>query len=411
VNWGVAWAARAALGAAVATTACTSTQSAGHPNGTIIRSVSRVAPGQTGLEVVRWQVQDDGARLEDALRAHSAPAVAGMSEQALRANGFVIWPVKRSELDAMLMDMGGSYLDVRTWFGQVTSWREIAAAPVGDALLEVDGVAHERPGAVARLMLRSWALPMEDGTRIAVELVPQIVVGESQSSLLRNGDRLGGEVAASCAAELELDHDVAWVVTCDPSRQIKLKLPDAPSPPPEVAEAPQDMRAPGQESVPAPPPDAPPIVEPSPPQSKTPPLALPPTLPPPPPAQAPPPEPPPPTGADRVPPAPALKPASAENPRQRAPRPQPAPPPQGPHPSAVGIHPIAIPWSAIIALCQVPPDPSGAEGSRVVTLGVQLLLASPEGAGVPSRRTVIILVPHLEGSPFPVAPSAAPMSP
>ncbi len=390
MTWRADWATRAALGVAIITaTACSSNARTGTPTGTIVRSVSRVAPGQTGLEVVRWQIQDDGARLEDALRAHSAPAVAGMSEDALRSNGFVVWPVKRSELDAMLVDMGGSYLDVRTWFGQVTSWREIAAAPVGDALLEVDGVAHERPGAVARLMLRSWALPMEDGTRIAVELVPQIVVGESQSSLLRNGDRLGGEVAASCAAELELDHDVAWVVTCDPTRQIKLKLPDALSPPPEIAEVPP-LAPPPEEAI---------RVEPDPAPTAAPP-----------PEAAPAQEPPLPSGADRVPPAPALKPAPAEAPRQRAPRPAPSPPLQDPRPPTVGIHSFASPWSAIIALCQVPPDPSGAEGSRVVTLGVQLLLASPEGAGVPSRRTVIILVPHLEGSPFPAPPPAVPMS-
>ncbi|MBL9141893.1 MAG: hypothetical protein JNK53_08505, partial [Phycisphaerae bacterium] len=145
---------------------CVRTGVEGPGGGAITRSESRVAPGQVGLEVVRWQIEDDENRLESALRKHTAATVASMDELALQKNGFVVWPVKRSQLDALLADMGGSYMDVRTWFGQVTSWREIAATQLDSAMLEIDGVARERPSALTRLMVRSWPLPMEDGTRI-----------------------------------------------------------------------------------------------------------------------------------------------------------------------------------------------------------------------------------------------------
>lgn len=406
---------------------CSATQN-GVPNGNVVRSTTRVAPGQTGLEVVRWQVEDNGPRLEDALRAHAAPAAAGMDEKALRDNGFVIYPVKRAELDALLTDMGGSYMDVRTWFGQVTSWREIAATQVEPVMLEIDGIAHERPGAVARLMLRSWTLPMEDGTRIAVEMVPQVVVGEAESSLLRNSERLSGEVVTSCATELEMDRDVAWVITCDPSKQIDLKMPLQTAPPPEIptGDAPTlpEERAPpidAPQSETAPPIEQP--MEPTPvvPPAEIPPSAAPPIQPAPTPpvpvapAPAPPISPPlapapPPTGADRVPPPPPLLAPPAATPRPSK-RPLPsAPPMQQPDPPTKPKLAVSLIPAMLLALPQTTEENPVATRSRVLSLGVQLLLASPEGAGLPSRRTVIVLVPHLDASPFPAPPGQAPIN-
>lgn len=262
-----------------------------------------VAPGQTGLEVVTWQVRHDGARFRDAMRRHGVPAVGALDELALRRNGFVVAAVRADRLDQLRDDLGGSGMDIRRWMGTTPSWRELAVARPAGAMLEVDGLARERPGATLRLMVRTWPLPMEDGTRIAVEIVPQVVTDELQASLVRNAGRLAGETIPSCAAGLELERDVAWIVTCDPGAFVETD-----------AEAPTRAR-----------------------EAAT---------------------------------------------RHGPPSPEPTP------------H-------------------SGKVGTRIATLGTALLLPAPERAhaGVTAQQTVLVLVPHLDASPFPEAPpSEEPMT-
>jgi hypothetical protein len=260
---------------------------------------SRLAPGQTGLEVRTWQVSDEGDRVQQALRDFTAPAVGRSDELALRRNGFVLVPVAADRVDDLRAALGGSAMDVRTWLGTATAWQEIVSAPVGSTLVEVDGVARERPGARLRLMARAWPLPMEDGTRINVSLVPQFAPERREANLARNGDRLVGDLVRSCLMDVELERGVAWALTCDPGGFVETD-----------AEAPG--RARDAETVAGPP--AP--------------------------------------GAEQA---------------------------------------------------------SGKIGARVSTVGAGLLLASPARARAPSRRTVLVLVPHLGASPFP-APAAAPAS-
>jgi hypothetical protein len=262
---------------------------------------SRLAPGQTGLEVRTWQVTDDGDRAERALRRFAVPAVGRIDELALRRNGFVLVPVSAGRIDELREALGGSGMDVRTWLGTATAWQELVAGPVGSTLVEADGVARERPGARVRLMARAWPLPMEDGTRIAVHMVPQFAADWREASLVRNGDRLSGEVVRSCLMDLELERGVAWVLTCDPAGFAETD-----------AEAP--ARARDAENVAGPP---------------------------------------------------------------------------APGPGAA----------------------SGKIGARVSTAGTALLLAAPERAGSPSRRTVLVLVPHLGASAFPAEPPQQPIDP
>jgi hypothetical protein len=262
-----------------------------------------VAPGQTGLEVVTWQVRHDRARFQEAMRRHGVPAVGALDELALRRNGFVVAAVRADRLDELRNDLGGSGMDIRRWMGTTPSWRELAVARPAGTMLEVDGLARERPGATLRLMVRTWPLPMEDGTRIAVEIVPQVVTDELQASLVRNAGRLAGETIPSCAAGLELERDVAWIVTCDPGAFVETD-----------AEAPTRAREAATRHGP----------------------------------------------------------------------PSPEPPPH-----------------------------SGKVGARIATLGTALLLPAPERAhaGVTAQQTVLVLVPHLDASPFPEAPpSEEPMT-
>ena len=185
--------------------------------GRVVRARTTVAAGQTGLEVITWQVTDDGRRVEDALRAHAEPAVAAADDLALRRNGFILCAVRADRMESLRAALGGSAMDIRTWLGTATTWRELISVATGNAMVEVDGVARERPGANARIMARTWPVPMEDGTRIEIEMVPQLVTGELQSSLVRNANRLAGDVVLSCASRLELQRDTAWVLTCDPA--------------------------------------------------------------------------------------------------------------------------------------------------------------------------------------------------
>ena len=185
--------------------------------GRVVRARTTVAAGQTGLEVITWQVTDDGRRVEEALRAHAEPAVAAADDLALRRNGFILCAVRADRMESLRTALGGSAMDIRTWLGTATTWRELISVATGNAMVEVDGVARERPGANARIMARTWPVPMEDGTRIEVEMVPQLVTGELQSSLVRNANRLVGDVVLSCAARLELQRGNAWVLTCDPA--------------------------------------------------------------------------------------------------------------------------------------------------------------------------------------------------
>lgn len=185
--------------------------------GRVVRARTTVAAGQTGLEVITWQVTDDGRRVEDALRAHAEPAVAAADDLALRRNGFILSAVRADRMESLRAALGGSAMDIRTWLGTATTWRELISVATGNAMVEVDGIARERPGANARIMARTWPVPMEDGTRIEVEMVPQLVTGELQSSLVRNANRLAGDVVLSCASRLELQRGTAWVLTCDPA--------------------------------------------------------------------------------------------------------------------------------------------------------------------------------------------------
>lgn len=407
--------------AALLASGCAGPQDSAAERGVVTRSTSRVAPGQTGLEVARWEVADSDERLEKALRAHTAASAAAMDEVALRQNGFLLWPVKRAELEAMLDEMGGSSMDVRTWFGQLTAWREVAAAQVGTALLEVDGAARERHGAVVRMMLRSWPLPMEDGTRIAVELVPQVVQNAAEASLLKNGERLAGQVLATCAVELELDRDVAWVITCDPTRHTQMRLPDdAPAgdaAPAAAAPAEGDAAASGEPQPQSSSPPAAPPTEPAPPAE---PGAEPAAEPAPPPAAQPTPAPQQPAPAQPT-PAPQPAPAPALPPLQPAPAPQPvqphqrppeAPPLQSPDPPAKRPSPKPA-AHALLAMLLAAQDQQASEKPtlQVETAGTLLLLASPAHGDIPARRTVMVLIPHLDASPFPAGQTAQPMTP
>ncbi len=188
------------------------------PDGTsaALRGAARssLAPGQTGLEVATWQVTDPDGRLARTLDAFGQPSIGAFDAMAIARNGLLVRAVDAARLDELREALGGSAMDVRAWLGTSPGWREVASARTPGMLVEVDGIAKERPGTVVRLAARTWPLPMEDGTRIGVELVPQLVPEDASASLARHGGRLVGQTIGSSVIELELERGKAWVVTC-----------------------------------------------------------------------------------------------------------------------------------------------------------------------------------------------------
>jgi len=269
--------------------------------GKVLQSRTRIAPGQIGLEVLTWQITTDSDQFNQAMRTYAEPAVAAVDEIALRRNGYIHCAVKADAIDKFRDALGGSPLEMRTWLGTAPSWRELVNVPIGNAMVEVDGVAHDRRGTQAQLMARTWPVAMEDGMCIAVELVPQLATGTAQASRLHNANQLAGDVASSCRMAFELQRGAAWILTCDPGGFVETD-----------AEAPARAR------------DA---------------AGL--------------------TG----PPSPNAAPAS------------------------------------------------GKIGARVLTLGAATLLAAPERPGARARRTVLVMIPHLPDSAFPVETAAKPMEP
>jgi len=188
------------------------------PDGTsaALRGAARstLAPGQTGLEVATWQVAAPDGRVARTLDAFAHPSIGAFDAMAIARNGLLVRAVDAARLDELRAALGGSPMDVRAWLGTSPGWREVASARTPGMLVEVDGVAKERPGTAVRLAARSWPLPMEDGTRIAVELVPQLVPEDASASLARHGGRLVGQTIGSSVIEVELERGTAWVVTC-----------------------------------------------------------------------------------------------------------------------------------------------------------------------------------------------------
>jgi hypothetical protein len=196
-----------------------------------------------GLAVHRWIVEDEASVIAAALDRHSAVTAGAEPESPILArNGLRMVSVALSDVSALRRDLGGTKSEVEGWHGQITDWREVAAFPLGAERRAVAAAGSVRrlEGGRLVLLMRGWTVPMEDGPRFELQLVP-IHEREPENPLARIAGVASGEREPLFTADLLLEPDRAYVLTSiTPSEE------EAPKPGAERAE--------GEEDGPAPPP-------------------------------------------------------------------------------------------------------------------------------------------------------------
>lgn len=185
-------------------------------------SWSRLANPENGLEVRQWVIDDEPDRIASAMRAFHRPDERLLDEQLerrLRRNGFRVARVPIDSLEELSDALGGPTLNVESWLGQMTEWRELHHRQVRQdrRAVSVDGrIRMFSPGKL-QLMLRSWLMPMEDGPTIMVHLMPRHREPQQidfRQLLGRSGDP--GRSFDSMAIEMQLAPDYAFVLTAAP---------------------------------------------------------------------------------------------------------------------------------------------------------------------------------------------------
>jgi hypothetical protein len=172
-----------------------------------------------GIEVRRWQVEDDAVRIDTALAAYADTDAIGTDDLAgLKRNGFRLFRIPIDDLDALLEDLGGAMLDMAGWHGQAYRWREIAGRPVEATacVVAIDGRIRRFDRGMVRLQLRGWTMPMEDGPHVYVELHAEHGPrrpGRSAGMISRHPTP--PERFASTRLDLLLDRGYAYLLTCD----------------------------------------------------------------------------------------------------------------------------------------------------------------------------------------------------
>ncbi|MFO0828810.1 MAG: hypothetical protein U0572_11770 [Phycisphaerales bacterium] len=186
-----------------------------------------------GLELTRWSVSADDARIRQALGRHALRTVPiGVSAAALEQYGLRAAVVRDADLPSVLAELGGTTTAVATWHGQVPEWREMASAPLGmGRVVMVDGRA-ERLGGTLRCMGRGWTVPTEDGAVFELHVATQLVANPTEASLVLNRETLRGRVfdAATIRADMPAA-SALLLVGAPPAQPSDDDDPEAPSSP------------------------------------------------------------------------------------------------------------------------------------------------------------------------------------
>lgn len=211
----------------------------------------RTATEQDGLELLRWSVTDDEARIRRAFARHADDGVLlDRDRNALKEAGLRAIVVSDDALPSFLAELGGTSSAITVWHGQMTTWRELSVASFdpsrgSTAMAMIDGRA-ERLSGWLRLMARGWTLPTEDGAVFELTLVPQLVAEKNDLSGLLNRDRLRGRVFDALRLHVELPRDTALVLASEPPDIDVEEDPEGPA----DADAPAPLRGPPAELPP-----------------------------------------------------------------------------------------------------------------------------------------------------------------
>lgn len=126
-----------------------------------------------GMETMRWSIPDDRGELDVLLESSAPPpGLTPELDARLRSNGLVLRRLPVADLERLVVACGGAAGTIRTWHGQMPTWRDLLQAPLGGSrAFLVDGrVEQLGPGAL-RLQLRGWTVPTESGGVLDAELV------------------------------------------------------------------------------------------------------------------------------------------------------------------------------------------------------------------------------------------------
>jgi hypothetical protein len=174
-------------------------------------------PASAGLTIRQWRVEDDAARLEAALLLRSVgPAIDPEMETRFARNGLRLARIPADEIDGLLVDIGGTSIDIDGWHGQAYDWRALTTESIGPAgrAVAIDGRMRRLHGGKLRMLVRGWTAPMEDGPAMYFEMLPEF----DQTRPSRLDQMLGrrtfvGERFGSLAVETFLEPGFAYVLT------------------------------------------------------------------------------------------------------------------------------------------------------------------------------------------------------
>ncbi|GEM_PF-2226751 len=180
-----------------------------------------------GLEVARWSVAGDDAKIRRALTRHAVRGVSlDATADALERHGFRAAVVRDASLPSLLAELGGTTTAIAVWHGQAPDWREITSVELDDGrVVMVDGRAERLGGttiggrsasgsgsAWLRCMARGWTVPLEDGAIFELQVAPQLLSNKREFSGARNRDELRGRVFEAASIRTEMPPATALIL-------------------------------------------------------------------------------------------------------------------------------------------------------------------------------------------------------
>ncbi|MSR44466.1 MAG: hypothetical protein EXS15_03785 [Phycisphaerales bacterium] len=131
-----------------------------------------------GIAVIQWRLSDDHALLDAFWNAHPPSEISAETQARLAANGLRVAQVSYGDVPSALVELGGTFANVRSWLGQATTWTQIASLPIrGQVAVVVDGATRRFEDGLFQLLLRGWTVPLESGAVTDLEIVPAFIRG------------------------------------------------------------------------------------------------------------------------------------------------------------------------------------------------------------------------------------------
>lgn len=181
-----------------------------------------VLGGSPGLELHTWTITETGDALGAALHPHAqaGPALDAETAERWRRSGLRAVALPIEEVPKVFESVGVRGALDRRWLGEAVDWTTARnGRPLrGRGGVRVDdGLAHLGPGRL-RLLVRDWAMPTLDGSRLRIELAVQHVASEPVEAFappVRREAIYEGVVLAGLSVTLVLDGSAAIVLVSE----------------------------------------------------------------------------------------------------------------------------------------------------------------------------------------------------